>query len=209
MSDIFYHLQTRARGSLKRRPPSRAHRKKASDDPDPFSTPQTSSTSAILNNHEHHTTTTITSKIESSQPFEEQQYQVVESDTKTVPVSAEQKEANTSTINVKTDTSSKASDLAKGSLEPVGVSPEMKNPEVTVVDSKDFLEAPKQTKSGSKVKTHSLFDGSDSDEDLFGEKNKKKGARNPSSLGSTIVPKTAGTKSKSHSLFEDNDDGKL
>ncbi|XP_050734382.1 WASH complex subunit 2-like isoform X2 [Eriocheir sinensis] len=206
-SNVLQSLnKTRARGSLKRRPPSRAHRKKASDDPDPSDAPQTSMSPAMSSNHEHHTITVDTSKTEPNQPAERLQDPLVEKDQRTVPVSAEQKEVNNSTINVKTSTSSKASDSAKGPLEPVGASTEKKKKNVTAVDSKDFLEAPNPTKSGSKVKGHSLFDGSDSDEDLFGEKKQKKAAKNPTSAGSTTVPKMRGTKSKSHSLFEDDDD---
>lgn len=206
---IFFHLQTRARGSLKRRPPSKAHRKKASNDSDPSDTPQTSMSPAMPSNHKHHTITVETSKTEPSHPAERLQDPLVEKDQRTVPLSAEQKEVINSTINVKTSTSSKAFDSAKGSLEPGSASTEKKKTNVIAVDRKDFLEAPKLTTSGSKVKDHSLFDGSDSDEDLFGEKKQKKDAKNPSSAGSMTVPKIREAKSKSHSLFEDDDDGKL
>lgn len=208
------HLQTRARGSLKRRPPSRAHRKKAASDPDSSDTPEKSVSSNMPNNHGKYTINADSSKTEPSQPDERLQEPLMGKDQIEKPVSAEQ-EANSSTA-IKTDTLSKISDSAEAALDPGGVLPEGKKKKVMAVDSKDVPETPKRalnvskTNAGSNVKSHSLFDGSDSDEDLFGEKRQKKGATNPSLSESTQIPKRTGTKSKTHSLFgDDDDDGKL
>lgn len=211
MYNIIYHLQTRARGSLKRRPPSRAHRKKAFSDLEPSNTPQTSVSSAMTSNSECHTIAADTSKTELSEPAERLQDQLVEKDEKKVPMSVEKKEADISTVSIKTDTSYKASDSAECSQETVGTSPEERINRVTPVDNKNFLEAQKRAsdvskaKNSSRAKSHSLFDSSDSD-DLFGETKKKKAAKNSLSTGSLRVSKMTGTNSKSHSLFEDDDD---
>lgn len=153
------------------------------------------------------------SKREPSEVAERLQDPLGEKDQKKVPVSAEQKENDIFT----TDISCESSESTVGFLQPVGASPDKKTKKGTVLGTKDVLDTPESAldvskgKSDSKVKSQSLFDVSDSDEDLFGETKLKKGARNPLSSASKKTSKDTGTKSKSHSLFEDDDDdnGKL
>lgn len=210
----IFPLQTRARGSLKRRPPSRTHRKKAASDLDPTDTPQKALSAALPNDYEHNVIAADTSIREPSQVTERLQDPLVEKNKMKMLLSAEQKGNDVFAPDIKTNTSCESSDSAKGSVEPVGVSPYEKNKKVAVLDSKDILEVPKcaldvsKSKSATQAKSHSLFDVSDSDEDLFGETKQKKSARNPLSSGSTKIPKVTRTKYKSHALFEDDDDGK-
>lgn len=157
------------------------------------------------------------SKREPSEVAERLQDPLGEKDQKKVPVSAEQKENDIFTTDIKTDISCKSSESTVGFLQPVGASPDKKTEKGTVLGTKDVLDTPESAldvskgKSDSKVKSQSLFDVSDSDEDLFGETKLKKGARNALSSASKKTSKDTGTKSKSHSLFEDDDDdnGKL
>lgn len=217
------YFQTRARGSLKRRPPSRAHRKGATDRSDPSDTQDTSSTtgmpspaSTMASSLEHpHLTATDIRKTEPVlvHTGERLRHQSPGKGQKKVPLDVEQNEVEPASTDVQTDTSSKGSNHTEDTVEPVGISHE-KNKEVPPTDNKDVLSAHKSALNMSKTSSRqstSLFGGSDSDEDLFGEVKKKQDVKKPSvSSGATSVPKMATKNSKSHSLFDDDDDdGKL
>ncbi|KAG0716157.1 hypothetical protein GWK47_010366 [Chionoecetes opilio] len=217
-SNVLQSLnKTRARGSIKRRPPSKLLKKGSVDRSEPSNTQDTSSTtetpspaSTMEGSVEHpHATTTDVSKTVSHQPDDRLLHAPAGKEQTKVPADVKENKVEDASVNRQTVTSSKESNSIESTEDPVGVSPEKKK--VTSVDKKDALNATKSAQSVSKTSSKqnsSLFGGSDSDEDLFGEgKQKQDTWKSSMSSGATSASKMASKTSKSHSLFEDDDDG--
>ncbi|KAK8390909.1 hypothetical protein O3P69_016932 [Scylla paramamosain] len=211
--------KTRARGSIKRRPPSRAHRKGGAEKSDPSDTqeststteshPSASSTASSLEHTNTDATDVSKSKTEPLQSGERSLHPSADKDQEKIPRDVGKDKTEPAPTNMPTVTSNKDLNYNEGSVEPVVASHDGKK-NVAPTDNKDVLSAPKSAlgvlKSSSKPSS-SLFGGSDSDEDLFGEVKPKKNVKKPlTSSGETNVTKAATKSSRSHSLFEDDDD---
>lgn len=211
--------KTRARGSIKRRPPSRAHRKSGveqsnlSDTQEPSSTteshPPASTTTSSLKHTDTDATDVSKGKTQTLQPDERSRNPSADRNQGKAIEDVGKDKTEPDPTNIPNIASNKDSNYTEGSLEPVVTSHEKKK-DVAPAYNKDVLSAPKSalgvSKSSSKPSS-SLFGGSDSDEDLFGEVKPKKNIKKPSTpSGATNVTKTGTKSSRSHSLFEDDDD---
>ncbi|KAK3877553.1 hypothetical protein Pcinc_017739 [Petrolisthes cinctipes] len=224
--------KTRARGSVKRRPPSRAHRKSAINNQDPSETPTTTTSP------DADTTTNSTEPQNISQPVTTKEATRIgtlaqptttttssEPQHKSAPLPTE-KERHTTAIDRVDSPLVNATDSAvgvnkdpvasKGTVNP-GVTGESKKDAVKDEDSSlvtisnSALNQSKQvpvTKMSSSTKSSSsLFGGSDSEEeDLFGKKPKSQPVKTSALPVSNSVTKQTERVVKPVSLFGDDDD---
>lgn len=222
--------QTRARGSVKRRPPSRAHRKSAIGNQDPSETP-----ASTTNPDSDTTTNTVTAKSESNPQTTTVIAQSVTTTTTTIAaatpansepqhISAPSEKGTHAAVIDKVDSPlvNAADSAMVGNKNPVtsksnlniGAMGESKKDAVkddvssVVTKSNSALHQSKQEPVTNTSKaSSSLFGGSDSeDEDLFGQKPKSQPVKTSELPISNNVTKQTEKAAKPVSLFGDDDD---
>lgn len=218
----------RARGSQKRRPPSRAHRKSGINDQDPSDTPTTimnidsdtaskrTPTNLMPENVSHSVPAAASEPQLSSTPAEREKLAAMRDKGALSELSTDEQKVDSIRINdsgykVGAVIVNKDSNPDKSNLKPVMAGENKKDAikddvSVLITKSSSALQTSKQDTVIKKASA-SLFDGSDSDEDLFGKEKQKSAPVKVSGLSApNTTTKLPGKSAKIQSLFGDEDD---